>query len=214
LFNFHNVKRSNPLSAVLLLVFSCSLSAAADAAAAKAAANLEKQRASIARQARRDGQAGFFTTPWLLSGGPSAPLAPVKADCEPLPETQLGDLITAAATQASISPQLIRAVVRRESGARPCAVSNKGAQGLMQLMPATQQTLGVTDAFDPASNLAGGARYLAELLRRYKGDLRRTLAAYNAGPQRVEPDGDIPDIAETRDYVSAIMAELEPSRTP
>jgi soluble lytic murein transglycosylase-like protein len=79
----------------------------------------------------------------------------------------------------------------------------------MQLMPATQSELGVRDPFDPVQNVSAGARYLKQLLDRYKSNLRLTLAAYNAGPQRVEPGGDVPSIPETRAYVQAIMRDLQ-----
>jgi soluble lytic murein transglycosylase-like protein len=109
---------------------------------------------------------------------------------------------------------LIQAMVRRESGGRPCAVSVKGAQGLMQLMPDTQYDLGVRDPFDPAENIAGGVRYIRQMLNRYKGDMRLALAAYNAGPQRVDAGKDVPAIAETQAYVTAIMSALKSVEEP
>jgi soluble lytic murein transglycosylase-like protein len=105
-------------------------------------------------------------------------------------------------------------MVQRESGAKPCAASVKGAQGLMQLMPATQIELGVQDAFDPEQNISGGVRYLKQMLDRYDGNTALALAAYNAGPQRVTPGGKIPDIPETQNYVMSILGQLneeEPS---
>jgi soluble lytic murein transglycosylase-like protein len=182
----------------------------------RAAASLEKQRQSVQRQIDRFRPSGsFFLSPWVMQRSVDLSDAPaVQADCDALPEGALSQVVASAARDSGVSPQLLRAVIRRESGGRPCAVSAKGAQGLMQLMPATQQTLGVTDPFDPASSVTGGARYLADLLKRYKGDLRRTLAAYNAGPQRVDPDGAIPDIPETRAYVAAILADIEAQQYP
>lgn len=199
-----------PVIILLALVCRASFVTAAESNAGRASANLERQRQSILRQTRGQGTGSFFLSPWLPTSGATVQPAMVKADCEPLPDDRLRELIASAvASYPDLSPRLIRAVIRRESGARPCAVSDKGAQGLMQLMPATQQTMGVSDPFDPVANMAGGTRYLADLFKRYKGDLRRTLAAYNAGPQRVESEGDLPDIAETRAYVTAIMAELD-----
>jgi soluble lytic murein transglycosylase-like protein len=105
-------------------------------------------------------------------------------------------------------------MVQRESGAKPCAVSPKGAQGLMQLMPGTQIDLGVENPFDPESNINGGVRYFKQMLDRYGGNVALALAAYNAGPQRVVPGGKIPDIPETQTYVMSILGQLneeEPS---
>jgi soluble lytic murein transglycosylase-like protein len=110
-----------------------------------------------------------------------------------------------AATAADLDPALVLAVVVRESAGDPDAVSRRGAQGLMQLMPPTARELGVSDPADPLQNLQGGARYLAGLLRRYDGDLDLALAAYNAGPGTVDRLGRrIPDYPETRHYVAAV----------
>lgn len=179
----------------------------------------EKQRQSV-RRYNAPAAGGFFVTIWATQWLPPAQPLPqarqtvARADCERIPEEQLRFLTTEAASREGINPLLIRAVIAQESGGRPCAVSDKGAQGLMQLMRGTQQDLNVSNPFDPAENIGGGARYLRELLARYRGDLRLTLAAYNAGPQRVEPGGQMPDIAETRAYVASVMAALENSEQP
>lgn len=133
----------------------------------------------------------------------------VKADCAPLPRSEIEALIAKAAKRESLDPALIRAVMRQESGFRPCAVSNKGAQGLMQLMPATAKLLHVSDPFDPAQNVAAGAKLLKQLLTRYSGDLRLALVAYNAGAVRADaaPAGPYP--AETQAYLAHIFAELD-----
>jgi soluble lytic murein transglycosylase-like protein len=187
--------------------------ASAVAQPVRSAANLEKQQQSVQKQLNRT-PGSFFVSPWLPRNEPEKPATAIEANCEPLPEGQIAQLIAAAARDHGVSPQLLRAVIRHESGGRACAVSPKGAQGLMQLMPATQQTLGVADPFDASANLNGGAKYLSDLLKRYKGDLRRTLAAYNAGPQRVDPEGEIPDIPETKAYVAAIVADVEGQKFP
>lgn len=110
-------------------------------------------------------------------------------------------------TRYDLSPSLIEALVWQESRWRADAVSPKGARGLAQLMPGTARYLGV-DPADPHANLEGGARYLREQLDRFGGDLEKALAAYNAGPGRVERAQGIPPIRETRQYVTAIMGRL------
>ncbi|MDY0110486.1 MAG: transglycosylase SLT domain-containing protein [Candidatus Krumholzibacteria bacterium] len=113
--------------------------------------------------------------------------------------------LTAAAASADLEPALVLAVMVQESGGDAAAVSRRGAQGLMQLMPETARELGVTDPLDPRQNLQGGARYLASLLRRYEGDLDLALAAYNAGPGTVDRLGRrVPDYRETTRYVAAV----------
>ena len=111
------------------------------------------------------------------------------------------------ARRFDLSPALIEALVWQESRWRANAVSHAGARGLAQLMPGTARYLGV-DPDDPYANLEGGARYLREQLDRFDGDLERALAAYNAGPGRVERAGGIPRIRETQLYVAAILQRL------
>lgn len=112
-----------------------------------------------------------------------------------------------------LSPALLEAVVWQESRWRENAVSPVGARGLAQLMPGTARYLGV-DFSDPFQNLEGGARYLREQLDRFDGDLEKALAAYNAGPGRVERAGGIPNIRETQNYVAAIMGRLASHSRP
>ena len=109
----------------------------------------------------------------------------------------------AAARQHGVPEDLFLRLVQQESGWNPGAVSNKGATGLAQLMPATANNLGV-DATDPAQNLEGGARYLRMMYDKF-GSWRLALAAYNAGPGAVEEYGGIPPYAETKNYVKAIL---------
>ena len=116
-------------------------------------------------------------------------------------------LLSRTAARYSLSPALLEALVWQESRWHNEAVSPKGAMGLTQLMPATAQALGV-DPRDPVANLEGGARYLRLMLDRFGGDVVKALAAYNAGPERVERAGGVPAIRETRAYVAAIMARL------
>lgn len=114
-------------------------------------------------------------------------------------------LLREAAARNRLDPALVRAVVAVESAFRTEAVSPKGAQGLMQLMPATAAALGVRDAFDPAQNLDGGARHLAALVQGYGGDLRKALAAYNAGEGAVARYGGVPPYRETKDYLTKVL---------
>ena len=121
----------------------------------------------------------------------------------------LAPLFAEAATEYGIDPRLLTAVARRESRFTASAVSPVGAQGVMQLMPATARQLGVADAFDARQNIFGGAKYLRMLLDTFQGDLDLTLAAYNAGPGAVRKYKGIPPYKETQAYVAAIRTEYE-----
>jgi soluble lytic murein transglycosylase len=112
-----------------------------------------------------------------------------------------------------IDPALLKAVIKAESGFRQEAVSRKGAIGLMQLTPDTAATLRVADIHDPVQNIRGGAKQLRRLLNRYRGNLKLTLAAYNAGVQRVR-GGKIPPIRETRAYVRKVLRYYDAYRPP
>ncbi len=121
---------------------------------------------------------------------PASPAAAAAAAYQnaavPTSPTAYEELIQQAAAEYALSPALIKGVIRAESSFRPQDVSSAGAQGLMQLMPGTAAELGVTDPFDPAQNVDGGARYLKQMIERYGGDVRVALAAYNCGPGRVD----------------------------
>lgn len=165
----------------------------------KMQAAIEKQRISTSRQPR---PAGFAAEP--------AAVAVTWADpCAPMSAQELDPLVQWAARREGIQPALLRAVIERESGFRPCAVSPKGAMGLMQLMPGTAADLGVQDPFDPAENVSSGAAFLADLLRRYGNNPALALGAYNAGPGRVDANGGVPAIPETLQYVSDILSRLQ-----
>jgi hypothetical protein len=172
--------------------------------------SIEKQRASVLKQVTsvtgKPAAAGesFFTVPWM------EPVAPrfVQPQCDPMATQELEKLIEQNAKQEGVKPDLIRAVINQESGNRPCAVSSKGAQGLMQLMPATAAELGVGDPFNPKQNVEAGTKLLKRLLAKYNGDVALTLAAYNAGSGRVDRDGGVPSIPETLEYVTSIIAKL------
>ncbi len=118
-------------------------------------------------------------------------------------------LAIAAARRHGLDPDLVLAVIAVESAFRPDAVSPKGAQGLMQLMPRTAASLGVKDALDPRQNVDGGARHLRFLVDLYGGDLRKALAAYNAGQGAVARHGGVPPYRETREYVKKVLKRYE-----
>ena len=145
--------------------------------------------------------------PALTSASPGAIAA--FAPSSPRATAQnMNDLINAISEHHHLDPDLINSVIHAESGFNPRAVSPKGAQGLMQLMPKTSTELGVSNAFDPQANVEGGTRYLRELLERYDFDLIKALAAYNAGPERVEQYRGVPPYQETRAYVARIVKDF------
>lgn len=126
---------------------------------------------------------------------------------------ELDRIIQEEAGRQAISPDLIRAVVKAESGGRPDARSKAGALGLMQLMPGTARELNVQDPLNPRENVRGGVRYLNQMAERY-GDLDLALAAYNAGPGAVKRYGGVPPYKETQDYIRKIRRELELNAAP
>ena len=135
-------------------------------------------------------------------------LARNARNAAPVPQLDLDEVVNAASGRYRLDPDLVSSVIKAESGFNVRAVSPKGAQGLMQLMPDTASKLGVPDAFDPQANVEGGTRYLRELLERYNFDLVKALAAYNAGPLRVEQYGGVPPYHETRAYVARVVKDF------
>lgn len=122
------------------------------------------------------------------------------------PKAQILAMIDKVAKKHGVDQKLVRALVRQESGFNPNATSHCGAQGLMQLMPATAKGLGVTDAYNPVQNVEGGVKYLKGLLNKYNGNVILALAAYNAGPGAVDKYGNVPPYKETQNYVKSILA--------
>lgn len=134
--------------------------------------------------------------------------AAVPANASTFRAQNIADVVGPASQKHLIDPALITSVIRAESGFNPRAVSPKGAQGLMQLMPGTAAKLGVQNAFEPTANVEGGTAYLHELLEYYHWDLVKALAAYNAGPQRVAQYGGVPPYRETHAYVARVIRDF------
>jgi soluble lytic murein transglycosylase-like protein len=140
------------------------------------------------------------------------PLPAVKSaspsSATPLTPAEMREMLSRAGSQHNIDADLLASVVKAESNGNVHAVSRAGAQGLMQLMPATATTLGVHDSFAPDQNIGGGTAYLDQLLKRYKDNIALALAAYNAGPLAVDRYHGIPPYRETRSYVARVIREF------
>jgi soluble lytic murein transglycosylase-like protein len=161
----------------------------------------EVDTAAVPVQVQPPAQRNVPPTSNPVAAMPSAP-PPV------LDRAALGQVINGVGEKHQIDPDFISSVIRAESGFNSRAVSKKGAQGLMQLMPDTASQLGVTNSFDPKANVEGGTKYLRELLEKYNYDVAKALAAYNAGPQRVEQYRGIPPYYETRAYIARVIRDF------
>ncbi len=167
--------------------------------------SMEKQRAAIEIQREAVRKQSEMAIQWrAATPGIEVP----ASDCDPIADVELTPLIDRAAQQHQLDTRLLRGVMEQESAFRPCAISTKGAKGLMQLMPDTIEQFKVGDVFDPEQNIEAGATFLRQLLDKYKGDFKLALAAYNAGSGNVDKTGGIPDIKETQDYVERIMKKI------
>jgi len=131
------------------------------------------------------------------------------AFAKPAQKTPFARQIRAAAEQNGLDARVISSVIAAESNFRPRAISPAHAMGLMQLMPATAAQFAVRNPFDPEQNISAGARYLKQLLTKFRGSLTLALAAYNAGPGRVEEFGGVPPFAETRNYIRRVETKLK-----
>jgi soluble lytic murein transglycosylase-like protein len=158
---------------------------------------------------RPDGSTATYKGPVFASSEGVRPLEPAPVRTAPIP---VRAAIHQAAARHQLAKELIAAVAWQESRLRQEAVSPKGARGVMQLMPATAQGLRV-DAGDLAANVDGGAAYLAQMLARFDGDIIKTLAAYNAGPEAVTRYGGVPPYPQTQAYVAAVLGRMADCKT-
>ncbi len=143
-------------------------------------------------------------TPSIVESGMTAAPEPAAGN--------VNEIVEKIAARHEVEPALVDSVIRVESNFNPKAVSNKGAQGLMQLIPSTARRFGVSNVFNPAENIEGGVKYLKHLMQLYNGDLRLALAAYNAGEGAVARWGGIPPYPETRNYVYQVGRRLGQAR--
>ena len=132
----------------------------------------------------------------------------VSRTAQPVADENLNRMIDRIAGENGVEAPLVHSVIKAESNYSPTAVSPKGAQGIMQLIPSTAKRFGVSNSFDPKENILGGVRYLKFLLDYYRGDYPKTIAAYNAGEAAVDKHKGIPPFAETRNYVSQVSRNL------
>ena len=162
---------------------------------------------------------GFVEVPVseVLAIEPEEVFTPIVVPVKPSAlgaNAQFGRLIQAASKRFNVDADLISSVIAIESNYNPKAVSRKNARGLMQLIPGTASRFGVQNIFDPRENIDAGTRYLGELLHRYDNDLILALAAYNAGPQRVEKYGRVPPFPETMSYVRRVKRSYDQRKIP
>jgi soluble lytic murein transglycosylase-like protein len=193
-----------PRASLLPPLAIAALAAAALAVAAPAAAQV--------LEIGSDGAVTRYAGPAVYTDQGARSLLPQAAPAPAAP-AEVAQAIAESAERHAVNAPLAQAVAWQESRYRQAAVSPKGAVGVMQLMPATARTLGV-DAADLKGNIEGGVGYLAQMLRRFEGDLPRALAAYNAGPEAVQRYGGVPPYAETQAYVRAILGRLTPVNLP
>jgi len=178
---------------------------------ASMAPSLAQQRASVRVQASAAAKTAIgIPAATFFTEAPPTGLV-LLAECEPVPTEQLNGMITRAAQKEGVSFDVIKAVIEEESAARACAISYRGAEGLMQLMPATADQFNVQDPFDPQENIEAGTKLLKLLLEKYDNNLTLALSAYNAGSGRVDQEGGIPPIPETLNYVADILRKLRPA---
>jgi soluble lytic murein transglycosylase-like protein len=194
--------------------------AAADLAVLRNGFTIRHERRQVLGEVTRlfpkVGDSGYIDVPTAEIEGFEKDLTLPPPQSSPAHTTSAPDLaavVKSASAAYHLDPDLVNSVIHAESGFNSRAVSPKGAQGLMQLMPGTAGRLGVTNPLDPQANVGGGTRYLRQLLERYNFDLVKALAAYNAGPLRVEQYRGVPPYRETRAYVAKIVREYNRKKT-
>lgn len=167
---------------------------------------IESNIASLNSTDSNNGSSNFDSvlTQKLNNDLPSLNVSPFQNSAN-APKTELDGLIKKYASENNIDENLVKAVIKAESGFNPQAKSHVGALGLMQLMPSTAKGLGVDNPFDPAQNIAGGTKYLKGLLTRFGGRMDLALAAYNAGSGAVQKYGGVPPYNETQNYVKRVL---------
>jgi soluble lytic murein transglycosylase-like protein len=162
------------------------------------------------RVVRADPRTGKLVRSVIVTAKPVAARIAAEAAVSP---RGINEAIRAISATQSLPPELVHSVIKIESNYNPLAVSPKGAQGLMQLMPATARRFGVSNAFDPVDNIQGGAKYLKYLLDLYKGNYELALAAYNAGEGAVEKYGAVPPYPETLNYLVQVGRQFQKNST-
>lgn len=186
---------------------------AADVAVLRNGFNIRHQRREVMGATTRlyfesGSQSGWMDVPTAEIAGYQREEVEAPEASPPLKADGIPGLVEAASDRHQVDADLINSVIQAESGFNPRARSPKGAQGLMQLMPATASRLGVKDAYEPGVNIEGGTRYLRQLLEQYDGDMIKALAAYNAGPERVQQYRGVPPYRETRNYVRQVIVDF------
>ncbi|MGD1059744.1 MAG: lytic transglycosylase domain-containing protein [Solirubrobacteraceae bacterium] len=175
-------------------------------AAAMLAAGQPDRPPQMVSVVRADPRSGKLVRSVIVTAKPVAARRAAEGAVAP---RGIDEAVEAIAATQSLPPQLVHSVIKVESNYNPLAVSSKGAQGLMQLMPATARRFGVANAFDPVDNIQGGTRYLKYLLDLYKGDYNLALAAYNAGEGAVEKYGTVPPYPETINYLVQVGRQFQ-----
>ena len=168
-------------------------------------------KAATAKPATDAGNTAAAQSQPATTGSSTQSFHPTPTIVAPMAPAALDRVVQQSAAKNHVDPALVRAVISTESNWNTGAVSSKGAIGLMQLTPSTAQRLGVGNAFDPAQNIGAGVQYLGMMLSRYKGDISKALAAYNAGPGAVDRFGGVPNFPETRHYVRKGDFQLLPA---
>jgi len=150
-----------------------------------------------------------FPTAPAAAGEAARPVAAAERRSDVKVKTGYQAIIRDVGRRHDVEPAMIKAIIMAESSYNPRAVSHRGAAGLMQLMPATAESMGVKDRFDPAHNIDGGVRYFKKMLLRFDGDTRLALAAYNAGARKVRQHNGIPPYKTTRSYIAKVFQYYE-----